>query len=142
MPLYDYQCSKCHAVREEFLPADDGRALSCECGGSMKRQFPFAAAFGYQPFEAYYDEALDCDITGSEHRKFVMRAKNVIEKGDRVHGAINFDKHAPHHVKPLPPRGVKFSTQEIEQRQRLKEEPLPFSHAPDNSLGRSNDDGE
>ena len=135
MPLYDYRCRGCHAVKEEFLPADDGRTLSCECCGSMERQFPFAAVLGYQPFEAYYDEALDCDITGREHRKFVMRAKNVIEKGDRVHGARNFDKHAPHHVKPLPPRGVGFSTQEIEQRQRLKENPLPFSHAPDNSFG-------
>ena len=33
----------------------------------------------------------------------------MLFRSDRVHGAINFDKHAPHHVKPLPLQGVQHA---------------------------------
>jgi|TARA_R100001530_G_scaffold88287_4_gene61504 hypothetical protein len=68
----------------------------------MEREFPLV---NIDVFTPYYDEALDCDITGREDKKHKMKILGVEEAGDKVGGARNFDAHAPHHVKPLPPRG-------------------------------------
>tara|TARA_R110000744_G_scaffold271950_1_gene384958 strand:- start:9541 stop:9774 length:234 start_codon:yes stop_codon:yes gene_type:complete len=32
-----------------------------------------------------------------------------MEVGDKVRGARNFDEKAPHHVKPMPPRGTRWT---------------------------------
>ena len=105
MPNYDYSCPKCY-VQEERSVKDRLVAQFCHCGAKMDRQFPVEAAKNFQPFESYYDEALDVDITGREDRRHKMAAMGVIEAGDSVGGAREFDKHAPHHIKPLPPRGA------------------------------------
>jgi len=67
------------------------------------------AALGVQLLDSYYDEALGCDINGYRHKRQVMKAQGVIEAGDSVGGARNFDKHAKHHIKPLPPRGIDYA---------------------------------
>tara|TARA_Y100000310_G_scaffold96338_1_gene94106 strand:- start:331 stop:756 length:426 start_codon:yes stop_codon:yes gene_type:complete len=108
MPSYDFSCGDCGCVREmnvSYEERDDQRY--CPCGSELKRLFPTGAVRGIQVFEAYYDEALDADITGPDQKKEVMRIRNVIEAGDKVGGARNFDKEAPHHVKPVAPRGAK-----------------------------------
>jgi hypothetical protein len=38
-----------------------------------------------------------------------MKSMNVVEAGDKVGGARNFDEKAPHHMKPLPPRGIDYA---------------------------------
>jgi len=55
--------------------------------------------------EPYFDEGLGCDIYSASHRRRVMRQLDVIEAGDRVGGAINFDRRAPEHVGKLPMKG-------------------------------------
>jgi hypothetical protein len=70
---------------------------------------------GYQPFEAYFDESLNCDIKGRRHKQEVMTILGVHESGDRVGGARNFDEKAPHHVKPTPPQGIEPVSPELRQ---------------------------
>jgi hypothetical protein len=67
------------------------------------------AALGVRVMDPYYDEALGCDIHGPRHKAQVMKSQGVQEAGDTVHGARNFDKDAPHHIKPLPPQGIEYA---------------------------------
>ena len=107
MPNYDYNCPKCFAHEERRVEHREV-TQTCHCGATMKRQFPVEAAKNFQPFEAYYDEALDVDVTGREDKRHKMAALGVVEAGDKVGGARDFDANAPHHIKPLPPRGAKL----------------------------------
>lgn len=88
----------------------------------MRREFPVEAARGYQAFEAYYDEALNLDITGRRQKQQELKARELVEAGDRVRGAINFDKHAPHHIKPLPPRGITYQWHDEQRRKTERAE--------------------
>ena len=110
MPRYDYRCGSCGSVSTAFVRYEDrAKDRSCECGSVSKYEFPIGAALGVRVMEPYYDEALGCDIHGPRHKARVMKSQGVQEAGDTVHGARNFDKDAPHHVKPLPLRGVEYA---------------------------------
>jgi hypothetical protein len=56
--------------------------------------------FGFQPFESYYDESLNMDIHGRRHKEQTMKALNVIEAGDKIHGSRNYDETASGVIKP------------------------------------------
>ena len=107
MRLYDFTCNKCSAAVERTVPFEQKSAKCPECSGRMTRAFPTGAARGFQPFEAYYDEGLGCDIGGRRERRQVMKALNVIEAGDAKGGARNFDPKASATIKPQPPKGIK-----------------------------------
>lgn len=110
MPRYDYRCRSCGSVSTEFVRYEDRASdKKCSCGSASKYEFPMGAALGVRVMEAYYDEGLGCDIHGARHKAQVMKAQGVQEAGDTVHGARNFDKSAPHHVKPLPPQGIEYA---------------------------------
>jgi len=110
MPRYDYRCCVCGSVSTKFVPYEDrAKDSRCECGSTAKYEFPVGAALGVRTMEPYYDEALGCDIHGPRHKARVMRAQGVQEAGDTVRGARNFDKDAPHHVKPLPLQGIEYA---------------------------------
>uniref|UniRef100_A0A6M3L397 Uncharacterized protein n=1 Tax=viral metagenome TaxID=1070528 RepID=A0A6M3L397_9ZZZZ len=113
--LYDYLCT-CGKTQEAFRPyAKRHDPLPCSCGQLAHYQFPVEAIQGFQPFEGYFDEALNCDIKGRRHRQQVMKMLHVQEAGDAVHGARNFDAKAPYHVKPLPLQGVEPVSPELKQ---------------------------
>ena len=110
MPRYDYRCCSCGSVSTKFVRYEDrAKDGTCECGSIAKYEFPVGAALGVRTMEPYYDEALGCDIHGPRHKARVMRAQGVQEAGDTVRGARNFDKDAPHHVKPLPLQGIEYA---------------------------------
>ena len=107
--FYDYKCSGCGETTTDNRSFEVREvALNCSCGGSMEYQFPVSAILGFQPFEPYWDEALGCDINGRREKKQVLKAMNLVEAGDAQHGGINFDKHAPDHIKPRSPVGLKY----------------------------------
>jgi hypothetical protein len=58
-------------------------------------------------FEPYFDEGLGSDVYSESDRRQLMRMRGVIEAGDKVGGARNFEPKAPHLVDKLPPRGVR-----------------------------------
>ncbi len=107
MPLYQYQCPKCGSKEELFRSvARRHDYVACCCGGMMKKEFGVPHLDIISP---YFDEGLGCDIQSASHRRRVMRQLNVIEAGDRVGGAINFDRHAPHHVGRMPVQGKEWA---------------------------------
>tara|TARA_R110000765_G_scaffold118490_1_gene212926 strand:+ start:181 stop:606 length:426 start_codon:yes stop_codon:yes gene_type:complete len=113
MPRYDYVCSssKCKSSQTIERSYKDRKTLAAclQCGAEAEYEFPMGAAFGVQILDSYYDEALGCDIKGYRHKRQVMKAQGVIEAGDSVGGARNFDKDAKHHIKPLPPKGIDYA---------------------------------
>ena len=113
MPRYDYVCISPECLEEHTLERsykDRTNVSFCpKCGAKAEYQFPVGAALGVQVLEPYYDEGLGCDINSHPHRRKVMKAQGVIEAGDPVKGARNFDKHAKHHVKPQAPKGIEYA---------------------------------
>jgi len=102
MPFYDYVCNNCNnKVELRCLYEERLVNKSCDCGGNLLYQFPMSAAQGYVPFEPYYDESLNIDIHGLRHKQQVMKALGVIEAGDKVHGARNYDDKSPNNIKPI-----------------------------------------
>ena len=103
MPLYDYTCTSCNRTQEHVVAYEDKPdIIECEgCGGEASYSFPLGGIFGFQPFESYYDESLDMDIHGRRHKEQTMKALNVIEAGDKVHGGRNYDSSAPETIKPI-----------------------------------------
>jgi len=117
MPRYTFTC-RCGYCDENVVTsiADRDNPRRCpKCREHMVREFPVEAGKGFQPFAPYYDEVLNIDITGRRMKQYELKARGLIEAGDTVHGARNFDKHAPEHIKPLPPRGITHTWHE-EQR--------------------------
>tara|TARA_R100000664_G_scaffold9034_1_gene15015 strand:- start:11356 stop:11814 length:459 start_codon:yes stop_codon:yes gene_type:complete len=118
MPLYDYKCNSCNKTIEVVVSfADKKQNIKCQCGSIASLQFPVSAIKGFQPFESYYDESLNVDIHGRRHKQQVMKALNVIEAGDKVHGARNYDSSAPENIKPV----EKLSGRSIDDYRREEE---------------------
>ena len=134
MPNYDYYCRQCEQVNPHVVPYTNRREkrLCPDCSSPMAYLFPMNAIMGYQPFEAYYDEALDGDITSRRDKKDFLLYQGLVEAGDKVHGGRNFDKHAPHHIKPLPPRGTSvWENADRESRIREMNSKPENNHEPD-----------
>ena len=107
--LYDFKCKACEKVEERFALFEERSHTCKKCGGEAERMFPMNAIKSFVPFDAYYDEALDCDITGHRHKKDVMNALDVHEAGDRKHGGRNWDSDNPTAIRPSPKlRGKKI----------------------------------
>lgn len=81
--MYDVTCTVCEFSEERLLPKE---GLVCQCGGVMTREYPKEAALGFQPFEAYHDEALGIDVNGRREKKQALREMGLQEAGDPVGG--------------------------------------------------------
>jgi len=107
MREFDFKCPNCQVVSERLIEKD-GETQECHiCGTFMDRQFPVEAIKGFQPFESYYDEALDCDVHGKREKAEILRNEGLIERGDKVRGARNEDKQA-NMIKPQPVVGKRY----------------------------------
>ena len=98
--LYDFKCNECNTIVEMFARLEERTFLCTKCDSEMERLFPMSAIKNFMPFEEYYDEGLDCDITGRKQHKEVMNALNVHEAGDRKHGCRNWDSDNPTAIRP------------------------------------------
>lgn len=107
MPRYDYIC-ECGLHETKTVRFDERLNQECShCQQPTEYQFPVGAVDGIQFFEPYFDEVLDGDVTSKRDKQLFLKNQGLIERGDKVRGGRNFDKHAPGgHIKPLPPRGV------------------------------------
>jgi putative FmdB family regulatory protein len=127
MPIYAYECDQCGHVQDLTRPYDRRKDdHPCErCDGESKYQFPFAAALGYQPFEAYWDEVLDCDVNGRREKKEILKAEGLIEAGDKSGGSRLFDSNLPDHIKPRPPKGISYAQMAHERSEKKRTSPKP-----------------
>ena len=79
MPLYSYKCQTCSEVTDASRSiADRADAPSCaECGSNTKK---IIAKYTVHPdFAEYYDDNLETHITSKQHRKKVMKERDVVE---------------------------------------------------------------
>ena len=126
MPNYDYTCPNGH-IHTSFVPYEArNHPQACpECDTLAQYEFPVTAALGYQPFGAYYDEALDVTFTSRGEKQSFLKEQNLKEAGDAVGGARNFDKHAPTHIgdktTPRWDKTVGRKYQEMDMGRRVRE---------------------
>ena len=105
MPVYTYRCPDCESRFEEVRTVDRRHDKTlCACGSQMKRA---PELFKVSTFEPYYDEGLGCDVHSSEDKRAIMKDLDLIEAGDTVHGARNFDDKNPNLVEKTPPKGIR-----------------------------------
>jgi putative FmdB family regulatory protein len=76
--LYEYECP-CGKRKEELRAvADRNKPVKCVCGQRMKKLLGGHKVIG--DMEPYYDDNLETYVRSRQHRKQVMRDKNVYEK--------------------------------------------------------------
>ena len=112
MPTYDFKCRSCETVNTRYGVAYEDRhnLQHCDaCGGACDYVFPTDAATRVRVVDAYFDEGLGVDVHGEKERKQIMAARGLIEAGDAVGGARNFDAAAPNHVGRQPAKGFRFA---------------------------------
>lgn len=106
MPLYSYECTQCHRVRDLMRDMERRRGLvNClECGSFCRRIVERCHVVTFTP---YYDEGLGSDVYSASDKRALMKLRKVEEAGDPVHGARDVDWKAPHLVEKQPPKGVR-----------------------------------
>jgi hypothetical protein len=127
MPRYDYKCA-CGYTHVAFVDYED-RLEARRCPKcyypSAEYQFPFTAAQGFQPFDAHYNEALDCDVHGRRELQQILKIEGRQEAGDKRGGARLCDENMKNsHAQMLgkqPLRGVSFS-ENRRQREEAKKQ--------------------
>ena len=103
MPLYTFRCPECNTVKDFYRKVNGRNNIAkCQCGERMQRT---PERFTAETFEPYYDEGLDCDFHNKSEWKSEMRRQGVIQVGDRVGGAINWDEKNPTKIEKQPPKG-------------------------------------
>jgi len=80
MPTYVYGCRLCEAEAEEFKKISERFNAPTHCGEPMK--LLIASRYVIADIEPYYDDQLDVGIKSRQHRKEVMREKEVYDKRD------------------------------------------------------------
>lgn len=77
--IYSYQCPDCGAVKDEWRTvAHRNDPCPCECGTAMVK---LIGGHNVVPdLEPYFDENLECGIKSKQHRKQVMREREVCER--------------------------------------------------------------
>lgn len=93
MPRYCYECPEC-GHQDELYRKVNGRnqPANCPSGHRMKR---VPEHFEADTFEPYYDEGLGSDVHSEADRRVIMKEMGLVEAGDPVKGARNFDPKAP-----------------------------------------------
>jgi hypothetical protein len=135
MPTYTFQCQKCSSAIDLIRSVDRRNDMVlCECDAVMQRT---PELFRPNVFEPYYDEGLGEDLYSFADKRRSMKELGVVESGDRVGGARNFDKHAPDYVSKMPVRGVRRRPKPVDPIVETLDdngkvaERRPFSELPD-----------
>jgi len=75
------------------------------CGNTMTR---CVEGFRAKTFEPYYDEGLNSDVYTEQDRQDIMKSLDLVEIGDKVGGARNFDEKNPCIIKKERPKGIRY----------------------------------
>ena len=109
MPTYTFECSICNS-REDLLRSVEDRNTSWLCQACKVQMHRVPERFKAETFTPHFDEGLGSDVYSKADKHRVMKHLGVIESGDRVGGAINLDKHAPHTVGRGPLQGIRHES--------------------------------
>jgi putative FmdB family regulatory protein len=95
VPRFDFECTQCGAVREEFLSGGSDHTVDCHCCGSPTRKLVGGFAFKMPTdFESY--DAAEKKMA-LENKKFLDNNKDKIDSGELV---VNVPKLAPRECVP------------------------------------------
>ncbi len=103
MPTYTYECQNCGFRIDDFRPMKLRNELNFFCCKKLMKRIP--ELFVASTFVPYFDEGLGCDVYSLSDKKRILKEEGLIEAGDRVGGAINFDSKAPHILGKEPLKG-------------------------------------
>ena len=78
--------------------------VACRCGTLMQRVPEW---FDARVFTPHFDEALGEDLHSFADKRRSMQELGVVETGDRVGGARNFDKHSDDYITKRPLQGIR-----------------------------------
>jgi len=121
MPLYNYKCSMC-STTEVFMVRIADRDSLQECPYCdqkvMVRQFE--GTRNIKVFKPYHNTALGVDVETKSEQDYIYRDMGVIEAGDKVRGARNFDEKA-NNILPERLNGSKYVPQEVQKQRRAKQ---------------------
>ena len=79
MPIYTYRCQACDKVNEAFRSiAERDNAPRCEHCKSVTKKI-ISKQSVHSDFAPYYDQNLETYIESKQHRKKVMKEKDVYE---------------------------------------------------------------
>lgn len=109
MPTYTFECSKCK-LREDLLRSIEDRNISWKCPACHEQMNRVPERFRADTFTPHFDEGLGSDVYSKADKRSVMKRLGLIESGDRVGGAINLDKHAPHTAGRGPLQGIRHES--------------------------------
>jgi len=76
--LYEYRCQLCDKITEahrSVAKRDD--APECSCGGHTRKIISIQRV--HSDFAPYYDDNLETHVQSKQHRKKVMKEKDVVE---------------------------------------------------------------
>jgi putative FmdB family regulatory protein len=84
MPVYSYQCPKCHEIVEEFRRVDERNTVKCDCG--MQMEIVVLTAPNHpKEMLPHYDAGLGKWVRDRDDRKKIMKEKGLKEAGDSDH---------------------------------------------------------
>jgi putative FmdB family regulatory protein len=76
--IYEYRCQNCKEITQAVRSvADRDNAPDCKCGGTTRKIISVQRVHG--DFRPYYDVNLECGIESKQHRKKVMKERDVVE---------------------------------------------------------------
>ena len=84
MPIYEYQCGKCKAVKNEFRAIDDRNNCPECCNQSMKKIISSNVRPDIEPYVDIHMLGPDRPVyvKSRQHKKQLMKEHNVREKLD------------------------------------------------------------
>jgi putative FmdB family regulatory protein len=85
MPLYDYTCNKCKRTEEIFVHSSEEEVPKCNCGGTLKREFPTSARIGLFPSGGVF---LEHASAKGEHFETKQQMRDFAKKNDMELGAL------------------------------------------------------
>jgi transcription elongation factor Elf1 len=96
---YSFECPLCGQEDPDVIlnyeDRDTTLVVCGKCDVPMDRLFPCSAATGIEVFTPYFDEMMGVNIYTKDQHKAEMRKRNLIEAGDKVGGARDYDEYLP-----------------------------------------------
>ena len=110
MPIYTYKCTSCEQTEDLVRKMEDRNQTVYHHCQTVPQLMDRCVELSGPPeiFLPYYDEGLGCDVQSKSDHKAIMKALDVVEVGDKVHGARNFDEKAENVIGKQDPKGVRL----------------------------------
>ncbi len=80
MPLYDFECTKCHSEFEEFAKLDSVSSVRCKCGGDARIVIKKIGRDWFRPFVSEDFDGTPVLVRTKGHLKELCRKHGVYSR--------------------------------------------------------------